>query len=250
MCDHGTHVAHTAAGAYGVAPGAKIIAVQVFHWTADGPRTYDSDLTWGLKAVYDLRASYRIAAVNMSLGGGYHRGYCDTTYAANTDKGKINSWISALKSVGIATVVASGNDNYAWWLSHPACYSGAVSVGNSTLTTSGADAVFGNASYVVNGVTKWTGSNSNETLDLLAPGTDICSAVPGNRYDCTKGGTSMATPHVAGAIAVLRQVRTAATVDQSVAALRKSGTLVNDSRNNLNTYRINVYNALFWINSV
>jgi hypothetical protein len=37
-----------------------------------------------------------------------------------------------------------------------------------------------------------TGSNSNATLDLLAPGVDICSAIPNNGSDCAKYGTSMA----------------------------------------------------------
>jgi subtilisin family serine protease len=244
-CDHGTHVAHTAAGYWGVARGANVIAVQVFHYESIGPRVWDSDITWGLKYVYDLRASHRIAAVNMSLGGGRYTGYCDASFATTSDAGRVGGWINALKSVGIATVVASGNDNYRDGVSKPACFANAVSVGNSTLDAYGADAVFGNASYIgTDGRTYWTGSNSNGTLDLLAPGTDICSAVPGNRVDCAKGGTSMAAPHVAGAMAVLRAYRPAATVDQMVGALHYSGTSVYDSRNGITRSRINVWYAL------
>lgn len=244
-CDHGTHVAHTAAGAYGVAPGARVIAVQVFHPTSKGPSAWDSDITWGLKFVYDLRTTYRIAAVNMSLGSGGYGGYCDNNFAAGTAQANVLGWMKALAKVGIATVVASGNDNYSRYVSQPACFSTAISVGNTTLTSGGADAVFGNGSYVgTDGRTYVTGSNSNSTLDLLAPGTDICSAVPGNRYDCTKGGTSMAAPHVAGAIAVLRQSRPAATIQQVVNALHQSGASVYDGRNGITRSRINVYRAL------
>ncbi len=247
-CDHGTHVAHTAAGMYGVASGAKLIAIQVFHYepaqgtSPAGPRVWDSDLTWALKYVYDLRATYRIASVNMSLGGGGYTSHCDGTFAATTDAGKVGAWINALTGVGIGVVVASGNNDYVNAVSKPACFANAVSVGNTTLTSTGADAVFG---YVAN-----AGSNSNATLDLLAPGTDICSAVPNNRFDCTKVGTSMAAPHVAGAFALLRQYRPAASVAQMVTALQRSGTPVTDSRNGIVRSRINVWSALGTIYSV
>ena len=249
-CAHGTHVAHTAAGRYGVAPGAQVIAVQVFHPTSDGPRVFDSDLTWGLKHVYDLRGSYRIAAANLSLGGGRYAGFCDSSFASTSDAGKVGGWINALTSVGIAAVVSSGNDNYSDAVGKPACFSAAVSVGNTTLTGASADAVFGNASYYQNGVLRWTGSNSNATLNLLAPGTDICSAVPGNGVDCGYIGTSMAAPHVAGAFAVLRQYRPAATVSQVTTALHRSGTSVYDGRNGITRSRINVWSALGTIWSV
>lgn len=247
-CDHGTHVAHTAAGTYGVASGAKVIAIQVFHYepaqgtSPAGPRVWDSDLTWALKYVYDLRTTYRIAAVNMSIGGGGYTGYCDSTFAATTDAGKVGGWINALTGAGIGVVVSSGNDDYYNAVSKPACFANAVSVGNTTLTSTGADAVFG---YVPR-----AGSNSNATLDLLAPGTDICSAVPNNRFDCTKIGTSMAAPHVSGAFALLRQYRPAASVAQMVTALQRSGTSVTDSRNGIVRSRINVWSALGTIYSV
>lgn len=250
-CDHGTHVAHTAVGANGVAPAARLIAVQVFHPTSKGPQTWDSDITWGLKYVYDLRTSYRIAAVNMSLGGGGYSGYCDGNFSSTSTAGNVLGWMKALASVGTATVVASGNDNYSKYVSKPACFSTAISVGNTTLTGGGADAVFGNASYIgTDGRRYWTGSNSNATLDLLAPGTDICSAVPGNKVDCYKSGTSMAAPHVAGAMAVLRQYRPGATIQQMVAALHRSGTPVYDGRNGITRTRINVWSALGMIYKV
>lgn len=230
-CAHGTHVAHTAAGYYGVAPGTRIIAVQVFHRDAAGNPTYwESDLIWALYEVYQLRSTYRIAAVNMSLGGGRYTGICD---GGSADY--LAGWISALRSAGIATVVAAGNDDWSNAVRRPACVSSAVVVGNSTLTAGGSDAVFGKTV---------DGSNSSKLVDLLAPGTDICSAVPGNRYECHWVGTSMAAPHVTGAMAVLRQRRPGATVSAVVIALKGSGPGVTDSRNGLVRTRINVVGAL------
>jgi subtilisin family serine protease len=250
LCAHGTHVAHTAAGTWGVAPGAKVIAVQIFHRGGNGkPTYYESDLTWALSHVYALRGAYRIAAVNMSIGGllsnqYFAGGYCDNQSGDGTANATyITGWINNLKAAGIATVVSSGNDDNAFGLRTPACISNAVSVGNTTLDAAGNDAVFG---YVPG-----AGSNSNSTLDLLAPGTDICSAVPTwldddrDGVDCRWIGTSMAAPHVAGAFAVLRQFRPASTVDQVYNALRLSGPNVTDSRNNYYTPRINVWNALY-----
>ena len=255
-CAHGTHVAHTAAGLYGVAPDARIIAVQIFHRhpTSGRPTYFESDLTWALSHVYSLRSTYRIAAINMSIGGVLFAGYCDNVAGDSSSNATyLTSWITSLKAAGIATVISSGNDNASNAVSHPACISPAISVGNTTLDAAGSDAVFGNAwnSYT----SRYTGSNSNLTLDLLAPGTDICSAVPtwqdtdGTRdgIDCGWIGTSMAAPHVAGAIAVLRQFRPASTFDQVYNALRASGPMVVDSRNNLQTPRIHVWNALYKI---
>ena len=70
------------------------------------------------------------------------------------------------------------------------------------------------------------GSNHSDLIRLLAPGTDIKSAVPGNKY-ALQTGTSMAAPHVAGAFAVLRQAKPTATVDELVEALRCSGKPIN-----------------------
>lgn len=245
-CAHGTHVAHTAAGQHGVAPGARIIAIQVFHRGPTGQPTYwESDLVWAMYHVYSLRSTYRIASVNMSLGGARYTGYCDNIGQDGSVAGtSLTGYVNALKSVGIMTVISSGNDNSSTQVRHPACISNVVSVGNTTLDTSGYDAVYGNVTG---------GSNSNATLDLLAPGTDICSAVPtwldndGTKDGVACGyiGTSMAAPHVAGAAAVLRAARPSATVDQLVTSMRLSGPAVYDSRNGVSRVRINVYVALF-----
>ena len=144
-CAHGTHVAGSVAGDdqngphFGVARSAQIIAIQVFSRfdnaqsfrpCANTPcvLAYPGDQIAGLERVYELRNDFNIAAVNMSLGGG---GYtdpaeCDELYPSR------KAAIDTLRSVGIATVVASGNSGSRDTVSTPACISSAVSVGSTT----------------------------------------------------------------------------------------------------------------------
>lgn len=244
-CAHGTHVAHTAAGAYGVARGAGIVAIQASHreWSpalnAYAPVFNDSDLVNALWYVY-YKLPFWPAAINISVGGDGYTSACDTRNPTLT------SYINALKNAGVATVVASGNNDYYNAVSSPGCISNAITVGNSTLDPSGYDAVLGNVAF---------GSNSSTLVDVLAPGTDICSALPVS-LDVTDGsqdgvgcdwfGTSMAAPHVAGAIAQIRQSRPTASVDQILSALQRRGTPILDTRNNITRSRINVANTIYY----
>jgi len=108
-----------------------------------------------------------------------------------------------------------------------------VTVGNTTIV--------GNVDHV------YVSSDSGPQVDLLAPGTDICSALPNNQVGCDNWtGTSMATPHVVGAFALLRQRRPTATVDQIVSALQRSGVAVPDGYG-ITRVRIDVYRALSFI---
>jgi subtilisin family serine protease len=107
-------------------------------------------------------------------------------------------------------------------MEQPACVSSAISVGNTTKTD------------VVS-----SGSNSAFFLSLLAPGTDIVSALPGNRIGPLTG-TSMAAPHVAGAFALLRQAKPSASVGEILSALQSTGVAITDTRNNITKPRMNV----------
>jgi subtilisin family serine protease len=233
LCSHGTHVASTAAGIYGVARSASIMPIQVFYeHPYDGTPTYaESDLLWAMKHVYDRRNSYSIASVNLSLGD--HQGWmgaCDDRASSSS----FYAWANALRSVGIATVVASGNDGYYNGMNAPACNSNVISVGNTTLDWYGNDSV--NFS-----------SNASAGLTLLAPGTSICGAVTGNGSNCGYTGTSMAAPHVAGAIASLKQLRPGATVTSEITALQQSGVGVYDDWAGITRSRINVWNAVVYL---
>ncbi|MGH9839406.1 MAG: S8 family serine peptidase [Blastocatellia bacterium] len=239
-CDHGTHVAGIAAGRgtnfSGVARDANLIAIQVFS-RFDSPTdcgslpapcvlTYTSDQVKGLERVLNLRSSHNIAAVNMSLGGGRNTSNCDTTDQVRT------AAINNLRSVGIATVIASGNNGYTDALSAPACISSAVSVGSTN---------DGSLGTVLDNVSSF--SNSASFLSILAPGRSINSSVLEGRFG-DKSGTSMAAPHVAGAWAVLKSRSPNASVEQVLSALTNTGVAIRDARNGITKPRIRVDAAL------
>ena len=236
-CEHGTHVAGIAVGNgpnfSGVAKDANIIAIQVFTRFDTGCGTgstvciasYTSDQLAALERVYSLRDIFKIAAVNMSMGGSFSATNCDT----ESRKAAIDN----LRAVNIATVISAGNGAATNGLSVPACISSAISVGSVMDGGPGATPQDSVSSF----------SNSASFLKLLAPGEVINSSVPGGGYKVLRG-TSMATPHVAGAWAVLKSGWPSATVDQVLAALTSTGVPITDPRNSITTPRIQVDAAL------
>ncbi len=244
-CDHGTHVASTAMGSAftlsstprtvaGVARGANLVAIQVFtkfnkasDCSDDEPpneddapcvQSFDSDQLAGLDFVLDNTIALKIASANMSLGGGESETACDND--------ALKSLIDQLRTTGVATVIAAGNESFTNAVSNPGCISTAITVG----ATSKSDVVAGF-------------SNSSSLVDVLAPGVSILAAYPqvaGINYGATLSGTSMATPHVAGAFALLRSAHPTATVQQIEDALKATGKPVVDTKNQLSKPRIRV----------
>lgn len=243
-CEHGTHVAGTSSGntvtyqsqtLSGVAKGSTVIAIQVFTKFSDSSfcspyatcvAAYTSDIIAGLNRVYALRNTYSIAAVNLSLGGGAYttESSCDSSNSAT------KSAIDLLRSANIATVAASGNESSQssyGFIGAPACISTAISVGATSDTTTQI------ASF----------SNTASFLKLLAPGMTITSAIPNGGY-ATWQGTSMATPHVAGAWAIIRQAYPSVGVSDILNAFKTTGQMLTDSRNGLSFSRIRILSAL------
>ncbi|MFD1536210.1 S8 family peptidase [Nonomuraea guangzhouensis] len=206
LCEHGTHVAGIAAGDSGVAPGAGIVAVQVFSRVDDESvcgeasclLAYESSLRLALD--YVAASTQPIAAVNLSLGGGLSETSCDDTEEGAIFKPKID----ALLAKGIATVVAAGNE-YFEGTSFPACISSTVAVGANDDSDAIADF-----------------SNRGAGVDLFAPGVDIDSSVPDNQT-AVYSGTSMATPHVAGALALLKAQSPQTSMPDLIAKLKSAG---------------------------
>jgi subtilisin family serine protease len=221
-CEHGTHVAGITLGKNysggpgynGVAPGANLIAIQVFSkitsTSACSPSpspclsAYDEDIIAALQYVQGLSGSFNISSINMSLGDGVNNATpCDTSPYFTV--------VGSLRTANIATAIAAGNEGYTAGLSGPACVSNSISVGSTTK----ADAI---SSF----------SNRANYMSLWAPGSSITSSVPTSTY-ANLSGTSMATPHVAGAWAIMRQKFPSESVTQILTRLQNKGIAISGS---------------------
>ncbi|MDR4307708.1 S8 family serine peptidase [Chelatococcus sambhunathii] len=241
-CDHGTHVASIAVGNSdkldGVARLADVVAIQVFSKFTDCAggstcaKSFSTDQIKGLERVFFLSDKFSIDAVNMSLGGGKFAAACDSSNAA------LKTAIDNLRTADIATLIASGNDGFTGFISSPGCISSAIAVGNTTKTDLVAQS-----------------SNHSDLVKLMAPGSDIKAAVPPKKYE-EKTGTSMATPHVAGAFALLRDAKPTASIDDIVTALQCSGKTAHRRDDPIGDFelepqkpRIDVLGAYAWLRS-
>jgi subtilisin family serine protease len=182
---HGTHVATTIAGTtYGVAKAAKIVAVRVLNNSGSGTT---AGVVSGIEWVTTNHTSPAVA--NMSLGG---------SASTALDTAVANSIAS-----GVTYAVAAGNSAALASAYSPARVATAITVG----ATTSADA---KASY----------SNYGSTVDIFAPGSSILAGYnTSDTATATLSGTSMASPHVAGAAAVYLAGHTSATPAAVASAL-------------------------------
>jgi subtilisin family serine protease/Ca2+-binding RTX toxin-like protein len=254
---HGTHVAGIVAGKAdasrnydgGVAPGAGLVAINVFSQIAGGDVGADNNsIQRALQWVLDNRATYNIVSVNMSLGSGFY------TSASQANGELYADEIDRLEAAGVSVVSAAGNsyglvtdpstgqtvNQQRAGLSSPAILStlavGAVWEGDD-----------GSSFY-------WTGTNTFDqttaadaitsfsqrplttiTNGIFAPGANILSTWPGNQLQ-DSAGTSMASPVVAGAVALLQDAALtfggrllSSTEVQSI--LRTTGDTITDNGN-------------------
>ena len=170
---HGTHVASTLGGAtYGVAKGVTLVGVRVLNCSGSGTT---SGVVAGIDWATSNHSAGTPAVANLSLGGG-----------AST---AIDSAINRLISDGVTVVVAAGNS------SASACNSSPARV-PAALTVAASDRTDRFASF----------SNRGSCVDVIAPGVSITAAwYTSNTATATISGTSMASPHAAGAAAKVLQ---------------------------------------------
>ncbi len=231
---HGTHVAGIIAAdgtVTGVAPDTGLIAVKTLDAGGTG---WFSDTLLGIEYCINNSDRYNISVISMSLGAidTYYDSYCDG------DSPSMSNAINTAVAKNISVIIASGNNHPPTGISYPACIENATRVGS----TSKSDVI-----------ENYTQRSVNFKDLLLAPGGNIYSTMPADNY-ATKSGTSMATPHVSGATAILVQAYqdrfgkrpTPAYIEY---VLNKTGILIYDSQTGLNFSRIDVLAAVLYINT-
>jgi serine protease len=193
---HGTHVAGTVGGTvYGVAKGVSLVAVRVLDCAGSGT-------TAGVIAGIDwvTQNAVKPAVANMSLGGG----------ASST----LDAAVSESINSGVTYALAAGNGDFLGrpvdaCTTSPARVAAALTVGSTTSSDN-------ESSF----------SNYGTCVDILAPGSSITSAwYQSDTQTSTISGTSMATPHVAGAAALYLQTAPSATPAQVANALISNANL-------------------------
>jgi subtilisin family serine protease len=187
---HGSHVSGTLGGTtWGVAKGVTVHPVRVLDCFNNGSNA-------GVIAGVDWIAANHVkpAVANMSLGGGVNS--------------SVDAAVNSLINAGVTVVISAGNDNLNACNYSPARVTAAITVGSTDINDA-------RSSF----------SNTGACLDLFAPGGNITSAWnTGDSATNTISGTSMASPHVAGAAALYLANNPSATPAQVATALLNNAT--------------------------
>jgi len=241
---HGTHVAGIVAASSeinGVAINANLIGLKVLDENGNSHSTNGVD---DIKNAIDWcvanRIAYNISVISMSLGTtNLYTNYCDSNFSSTLTKAINNATL-----YNVSVVSATGNTGSTTQISSPACIQNATAVGSIRKDDSTFD------------------YNRNGLVDFIAPGYLINSTFAGGSClaSCTCSGnymvcsgTSMATPHVAGAFALFRQFfrlqnSRVANNSEIESTFNSTAKQINDSGgSNLNYSRIDVYAAIDYL---
>lgn len=175
---HGTHVAGTIAavengvGVVGVAPEANLLILKVLDHQGSG------QYEWIINGI-NYAVEQKVDIISMSLGG-------------PDDVPELQQAIQNAIAKQILVVCAAGNEGDGLdttdELGYPGCYNEVISVGSVDLNRRSSDF-----------------TNSNKEVDLVAPGEEILSTYLDGKY-AKLSGTSMATPHISGALALIKEL--------------------------------------------
>ncbi len=231
-----THGTNVSAIVTGVAAEARVAMLNVF--SASGASF--SDVITGINWSIANRSAYNIVAINMSLG--------DTSHSTSACKNgnSFTTPVANARAAGISVVAAAGNvayvnNTFTPGLSKPACTPGVISVG-AVYDSNVGGLIWGSAPNQCTDNTSQADqvvcfSQSAPILTLLAPGAMITAA------GITEGGTSQASPHAAGAVAILRAAFPGDTVDATLARLITSGVQIADPRSGVTKPRLSLADA-------
>ncbi len=189
---HGTHVAGTIAGTnYGVAKDATLVPVRILSCSGSGT---SSGVIAGIDWMISNHAAGVPAVANMSIGGGLSP--------------SLNSAVERAVADGISVVVAAGNSNANACSYSPASAVSAITVGATNLLDN-------RASF----------SNWGQCVDIFAPGQSITSAgISSSSAIASMSGTSMASPHVAGVVALYLQQNPSSTPANTATTIANAAT--------------------------
>ncbi len=227
---HGTHVAGTIGavgdnsnGISGVAQNVQIMAVKVFRPNGYG---YSSDILEGLDYVSkQIDNGVNIVAINASYGG-----------SGGSSGDSMDKAIQKLGDKGVVFCAAAGNDsrNIDNNPVYPASYSA-----TNIITVAASDQDDKLASF---------SNYGKKTVEVSAPGTNILSTYPEDKYAYLQG-TSMATPNVVGTVAILASANPSSTVNERIKAIENSVDIKDDLTNKISTNgRVNTYKAVKSLN--
>jgi len=242
---HGTHCAGIAAGngvLKGVAPDAKLMAIKVLDSYGSG---YFSDVIAGIEKAVDPNGdgdySDHVDVISMSLGG------------PGNPEDELSQAVDAAVRNGVVVVAAAGNSGpYSGTVSSPGCARKALTVGAMCRPEQ-----VGTENYCESLIAEFSSRGPTSTgeikPDLVAPGVKICSSQWDDvwkEYQCIDdehtaiSGTSQATPHVAGAAALLKQAHPDWSPEDIKSALMSTAQDLGFGVNTQGTGKIDIYKAV------